>query len=135
MAPVCDRRIGHDGYTMKTKFESVDDYLAAQPEPARGILQQVRASIRKSVPDAEESISYNIPTYKRNGGIIIYFAGWKKHFSLYPATERLVSEFRKELGPYEIEKGTIRFPLQGEAPTKLIERIARFRAREAAAKR
>ena len=112
-------------------FLSVDDYLAAQPEAARITLERVRSAILKAVPDAEESISYNMPTYKRSGAVVIYFAGWKRHFSLYPAGDRLVAEFREELAPYEIEKGTIRFPLSAPAPVKLIGRIAKFRAKEA----
>jgi uncharacterized protein YdhG (YjbR/CyaY superfamily) len=109
---------------------TVDDYIAAQPEPVREILQRVRAAIRKAVPDAEESITYRIPTYKVDGRRVLYFAGWKKHYSLYPATDRLVAAFKEELAPYEISKGTIRCPLTQPVPAKLIERIAKFRAKE-----
>ena len=63
---------------------------------------------------------------------VLYFAGWKQHYSLYPAGARLVAEFQNELAPYEISKGTIRFPLAEPVPVKLITRIARFRAKEAA---
>jgi uncharacterized protein YdhG (YjbR/CyaY superfamily) len=113
-------------------FASVDDYIAAQPEPVQSLLVRVRSAIRKAVPRAEESISYNLPTYKLDGRAMIYFAAWKKHFSIYPASSRLVEEFEDALAPYEVEKGTIRFPLSGPAPVKLIARIAKFRAREAA---
>ena len=114
----------------KTAFTSVDQYIAAQPEEAQAVLQRVRGIIRKAVPGAEEVISYQIPAYRLNGGRVIWFAGWKKHFSLYPATRRLVAEFKKELASYEVGKGTIRFPLSQPVPVKLIERIAKFRARE-----
>ena len=116
----------------KSPFKSVDDYIAARPKAVQGILKRVRNTIRKAVPRAAESISYNIPAYKLNGERVIYFAGWKQHYSLYPAIGRLVAEFKVELAPYEISKGTIRFPLSDPVPVKLIERIAKFRAKEAA---
>ena len=116
----------------KSPFKSVDDYIAAQPKASQSILKRVRSTIRKAVPGAEESISYNIPAYKLNGDRVIYFAGWKQHYSLYPAIGRLVAEFKDDLAPYEISKGTIRFPLSDPVPVKLIERIAKFRAKEVA---
>ncbi|MGA3042177.1 MAG: DUF1801 domain-containing protein [Bryobacteraceae bacterium] len=118
----------------KTDFKSVDEYLAAQPETVRGILGRVRNAIRKAVPRAEETISYKMPTYKLDGDRLLYFAGWKQHYSLYPATERVVAAFQDELAPYEIDKGTIRFPLSQPVPVKLIGRIAAFRAKEVAAR-
>src|SRR5687767_4070473 len=96
----------------KTDFKSVDEYIATHPEVVQAILQRVRTTIRKAVPGAEEVISYQIPAYKLHGGAVIYFAGWKRHFSLYPATGPLVEAFRDDLAPYEVnDKGTIRFPL------------------------
>ena len=109
---------------------SVDDYIDSQPEAVQAILVHVRAAIRRAVPRAEESISYNLPTYKLDGRPLIYFAAWKKHYSIYPATATLIEEFKDELAPYEIEKGTIRFPYSEPAPVNLIARIAKFRARE-----
>ena len=116
----------------KTDFESVDEYIAAHPEDVQPILRRVRSIIRKAVPGAEEAISYQIPTYKRHGGYVIYFAGWKQHYSLYPATDHLVAAFKDDLAPYKVNKGTIRFPLSQPVPVKLIERIAKFLAKEAA---
>ena len=116
----------------KTDFKSVDEYIASYPEDVQAILQRVRRTIRKAVPSAEESISYQIPTYKVRGERVLYFAGWKQHFSLYPATDLLVEAFKDDLAPYTIRKGTIRFPLSRPVPVKLIERIAKFRAKEAA---
>ena len=81
----------------KTDFKSVDDYIATHPPDAQATLQRVRSAIRKAVPGAEEAISYQIPTYKLHGTYVVYFAGWKQHFSLYPAGPRLVAAFRKEL--------------------------------------
>jgi uncharacterized protein YdhG (YjbR/CyaY superfamily) len=120
---------------MKTHFTSVDDYIDAQPDHVRGVLNEVRNIIRKALPKAEELISYQMPLYTLDGQRVLFFAGWKQHYSLYPAGERLVAEFKGELAPYEIRKGTIRFPLSEPVPVKLIERIAKFRAKEASAKR
>lgn len=116
----------------KTSFKSVDEYIALQPETVKGVLQRVRSSIRKALPGAEEVIAYQIPAYKLHGTSVIYFAGWKQHYSLYPATGDVVSAFKDELAPYEISKGTIRFPLSEAVPVKLIERIAKLRAKEVA---
>jgi uncharacterized protein YdhG (YjbR/CyaY superfamily) len=111
-----------------TKFTSVDQYIAALPEEVQAVLQQVRSAIRKALPDADEVISYQIPAYKVRGSTVIHFAGWKQHYSLYPADDDLVAAFKDDLAPYEVTKGTIRFPLSQPVPTTLIERIARFRA-------
>jgi uncharacterized protein YdhG (YjbR/CyaY superfamily) len=116
----------------KTAFKSVDDYLASQPEAAAVVLQRVRSVIRKALPSSEELISYQIPAYKLNGGAVIYFAGWARHYSLYPASDRLIAAFKDDLVGYEINKRTIRFPLTEPVPVKLIERIAKFRAQETA---
>ena len=117
----------------KTDFKSVDEYIAAQPEGARPILKRVRSTIRKAVPGAQEVISYQIPAYKLPAGAVLYFAGWKQHYSLYPAGDRLVSAFKDKLAPYDVNgKGTIRFPLSEPVPVKLIGRIARFREKEVA---
>ncbi len=92
----------------------------------------MRSAIRKAVPGAEEVISYKIPTYKLQGGPVLYFAGWRQHYSLYPASDHVVAAFKDDLAPYEVNKGTIRFPLSQPVPVKLIERIAKFRAKEVA---
>ena len=116
----------------KADFKSVDKYIASQPEAMRSILRRVRSTIRNAVPGAQEVISYNIPAYKLHGGPVLYFAGWKQHYSLYPATGGVVGAFKDELAPYKVSKGTIRFPLSQPVPVKLIGRIAKFRAKEVA---
>jgi uncharacterized protein YdhG (YjbR/CyaY superfamily) len=118
----------------KTDCKSVDQYIASQPKAAQLTLNRVRSTIRKALPKAQEVISYKIPTYKLHGSPVLYFAGWKQHYSLYPATAHLVAAFKKDLAPYELSKGTIRFPLTEPVPVKLIERIAKFRAKEVAKK-
>ncbi len=119
----------------KTKFESVDDYIASQPESVRRALRLVRKTIRAAVPRAEEVISYRIPAYKLPEGPVLYFAGWKQHFSLYPATGSVPAVLKQELASYKISKGTIRFPLSEPVPVKLIARIAKLRAKEVAARK
>jgi len=118
----------------KTDFRSVDEYIASQPEAVRRVLERVRSIIRRAMPGADEVISYQIPTYKLHRRPAIYFAGWKEHYSLYPTTDPLVAAFKDDLARYEISKGTIRFPLSEPVPVKLIESIAKFRAKEAAAR-
>jgi uncharacterized protein YdhG (YjbR/CyaY superfamily) len=110
--------------------QSVDAYIDAQPEPVRATLGQVRSAIRKALPDADETISYGMPTYKLAGKTVLNFAAWKEHYSLYAATDRVVAKFGKKLQSYTIDKGTIRFPLSQPVPVKLIADIAKFRAGE-----
>ena len=112
------------------KFESVDEYIGAQPEAVHDILERVRATILKALPGAEETISYNMPTYTLRGNFIIHFAAWKRHFSIYPASAKLIWSFKKELAIATLIKNTIRFPLTEPVPTALIERITKFRVKE-----
>jgi uncharacterized protein YdhG (YjbR/CyaY superfamily) len=119
-----------------SKPETVDEYIAGFPPDVRAALKTVRATIRKALPGAEEAISYGMPTFRHGGGYTIYFAGWKKHFSLYPVTTRLTERFKKELQGYETSgKGTVRFPLSEPVPVKLVAAMAKFRAKEAAEQR
>src|SRR5688500_7364572 len=111
---------------------NIDAYVAGFPATVQRVLKRVRRTIRKAIPEAEEVISYRMPTYKMYGRPVLYFAGWKEHYSLYPATERIAATFERELAPYEVSKGTIRFPLSEPVPVELIERIALHRAREVA---
>jgi uncharacterized protein YdhG (YjbR/CyaY superfamily) len=115
-------------------FESVDAYIASQPDAVQVILGRVRRAIRKALPGAEEVISYNLPTYKLRGGAVLYFAAWKQHYSIYPAGAALVTEFKNQLAVCKIEGSTLRFSFADAVPVKLIERIAKFRAQEAAAR-
>ena len=116
----------------KKDFTSVDEYIASQPEVVQGVLERVRRTIRKAVPGAEETITYRIPTYKLNGRAVIYFAGWRQHYSLYPSSADVVAAFKDDLAKYEVNKGTIRFPLSEPVPVKLIAGIAKVRAKEVA---
>jgi uncharacterized protein YdhG (YjbR/CyaY superfamily) len=119
--------------TARKRPENIDDYVAAFPPDVQATLQRVRGSIRRALPGAEEAISYGIPAFTLNGRVVIYFAGWKQHYSIYPATARLVAALREQLDPYEVnDKGTIRFPLDAPVPVALVARIAKFRAGESA---
>jgi uncharacterized protein YdhG (YjbR/CyaY superfamily) len=113
------------------KFDSVEEYLAAQPENVRAALEQVRDIFRRALPTDGEAIKYQIIGFRLADGSYLYLAGWKNHYSIYPATPELIAKFKDELEPYEVEKGTIRFPLSKPVPTKLIDRIAKFFAKEA----
>jgi uncharacterized protein YdhG (YjbR/CyaY superfamily) len=115
----------------KTDFRSVSQYIAAQPEAAQSVLELVRSTIRKALPGAEEVISYRMPAYRLGGKTVIYFAGWKRHYSLYPVSAQLVEAFREEVAQYELnDRGTLRFPLSRPVPVRLIADIARLRAQE-----
>jgi uncharacterized protein YdhG (YjbR/CyaY superfamily) len=118
----------------KTDFKTVSEYLSTLDPELKRILTTVRQTIRKAVPKAEEVISYQIPCYKLDGVYVLYFAGFKDHFSLScPPPFTVFEAFAKQLAPYEVTKSAIRFPLDEPVPVKLITAIAKFRAKEALA--
>jgi uncharacterized protein YdhG (YjbR/CyaY superfamily) len=117
----------------KTDYQSVDEYIASQPKDTQRVLRRVRAAVRRGARGTTEVISYQIPAYKLDGRAVIYFAGWKEHYSLYPATQRVLETFASELTGHHVSKGTIRFSLALPIPDKLIERIAKLRTEETAA--
>lgn len=116
----------------KTNFKSVDEYLATKPVALQRSLGRMRRIIRRALPGAEEVISYQIPAYRLNGRVVIYFAGWTEHVSIYPVTGRLVEALGERIKPYVASKGTLRFPLSKPIPERLITRVATLRALEAA---
>src|ERR1700689_25762 len=101
-------------------FESVDEYLAWQPGRIGPIVSEVREAIRSALPNAEETIAYNMPCYKLDGRAIIFFAAWKNHYSVYPASEALVDAFREELTEHKVVKDTIRFSYAKPVPVELL---------------
>lgn len=115
----------------KTSFQSVDEYIASLPPETHATLRRVRATLRKALPRAEEGISYQIPVYKLDGKMVLYFAGYQQHYSIYPATAKLLGAMKKELTPLLHSKATLRFSHQGKFPSALIARIAKLRAEEA----
>lgn len=112
----------------RTPPRNIDAYIAGFPDDMQSILKKIRLTIRKAAPEAEEKISYQIPSFTLHGGLI-YFAAFKKHIGLYPAP-RGAEKFKKELAAYEGGKGTVRFPLDKPIPYGLITRIVKFRANE-----
>ena len=106
--------------------KTVDEYLATFPPETKILLKKIRATIKAAAPQAEEMISYSIAGYKYHG-ILIYFAGFTNHVSMYPAP-RGTEIFKKELSRYKGGKGTVQFPLDKPLPLKLITRIVKFRA-------
>jgi uncharacterized protein YdhG (YjbR/CyaY superfamily) len=114
--------------------KTIDDYLAAVPEPAHSTLQRVRAAIRSALPPgATETISYKIPAF-RHGEIIIWFAAFQNHCSLFP-TGRIIEMFKDNLKPYTLSKGTIQFPTDKPLPTALIKKLIKARLAQIAAKK
>lgn len=113
-------------------YETVDAYIAAFPPEVQVLLRRVRETIRAAVPQATERISYKIPAYAFHG-VLIYFAGYAKHISVYPAP-RGVPAFEPELSRYKGGKGTAQFPLDKPIPYDLVSRIAKHRAKENLAK-
>jgi uncharacterized protein YdhG (YjbR/CyaY superfamily) len=110
-------------------YKTIDDYIGSFPDQTKVILQKIRETIRKVLPDGEETISYQIPCFKLNGKYVIYFAGFAHHVSIYPAP-RGAAEFREELADYKGGKGTVQFPLDKPLPLALIAKIVRFRVKE-----
>lgn len=117
---------------MAPKFQSVDDYIAGQPQGVRETLERVRTAIRKALPEAEESIAYNMPAYKRDGQPVLYFAAWKKHVSLYPVGPRIASALGSELQGAVVEKATAQFPWTAPPSVALVAKIVKLRVKELA---
>ena len=107
--------------------KTVDEYLAAVAEPARSTLKKIRAVIRTAAPaETTEIISYGMPMYKYNG-MLLGFAAYPKHCSLFLATSSLLKMFKEELSRYKTSKGTIRFPPDKPLPASLVKKIVKAR--------
>jgi len=113
---------------METQFKTIDEYIALQPERNILPLEKIRETIREAAPDAEETISYQMPAFKYFG-ILVYFAGFKNHIGLY-ALPSGTESFQKELAGYKMGKGSIQFPLDKPIPYDLIRKIVLFRIEE-----
>jgi uncharacterized protein YdhG (YjbR/CyaY superfamily) len=127
-----ERRARLEDGMVKAGSPAVDAYIAKQPPRVRALLRRVRSVVRKALPGAEETLSYQIPSYRLHRTYVIYFAGWKEHYSLYPVTDRVVARMEGELRLYRVSKGTARFPLDQPVPEKLIARIAKALGQDAA---
>jgi uncharacterized protein YdhG (YjbR/CyaY superfamily) len=95
--------IAHEGDNEEPACDHDRSNLADFPPKTRTVLRKVRTAIRKALPGAEETISYRIPAFKLYGRVVIYFAGWKAHYSLYPVNARLIAELGEETAPYEVK--------------------------------
>lgn len=123
--PKCGREFKNQGqghYCVKPK--TIDEYIALQEKPLRPFLQDIRCTIRAALPDAEERISWSMPTFW-GGKNVIQFAASKRHIGLYPGPEA-VELFQDKLAGYETSKGTIRLPYQEPLPLELIEENAKW---------
>lgn len=113
---------------MDTSYKTTDEYIERLSGVAREKIEELRKIIKSVVPEATEKISYSMPAFDQNG-IIVYFAAFKDHVSLFP-TSSGIEHFAKELEKYKISKGTIQFPIDQPLPRELIERIVKFRLEE-----
>ena len=123
--PKCGREFSkkdQDHYCVKP--QTIDEYIAAQEESVRPRLKQLRSIIHEAIPDAEEKISWSIPTFWKEKNLI-HFASFKKHIGLYPGDEAMVA-FAERLAGFEVNKGMIRLPHDRDLPEKLIADIARW---------
>ena len=111
-----------------TGFKTIDEYIATFPPNIQAILQQIRTAIHEAAPDAEETISYQMPAFKQNG-VLVYFAAFKDHIGFFP-TGSGVEAFKDKISSYKTGKGTLQFPLDKPIPLDLIKEIARFRVSE-----
>jgi uncharacterized protein YdhG (YjbR/CyaY superfamily) len=112
----------------RTAPTTIDEYIANSPKEARAILRKVRAAIRNAAPTAEETISYQMPTFRLKGNLV-HFAAFPNHIGFYP-TPTGIEKFKRELSVYQGGKGSVQFPLDKPIPYDLITKITRFRVRE-----
>lgn len=118
--------------TDQSGYQSIDEYIASFPDGVQAILQQIRTTIQQAAPEAEETISYQMPTFKLHGNLV-HFAGYKQHIGLYP-TPSGIEQFKEELANYKGAKGSVQFPLDQPMPLDLIRRVTEFRVQENQAK-
>lgn len=114
--------------TPKAQFKTIDEYINAFPEAVRATLQSLRQTINEAAPEARETMKYGMPTFTLNGNLV-YFAAWKTHIALYPATATMEATI-PETSPYKTGKGTFHFPLDQPLPLPLIRKIVEFRVKE-----
>jgi uncharacterized protein YdhG (YjbR/CyaY superfamily) len=105
-------------------------YLAAQPTKTRAVLKQIRDAIKSVAPDAVDSFSYRIPGVKLDGKVLVWYAGFTHHTSLYPIGDAIRARYRSELVGYETSKGTVRFPLDKPLPLALVKRLVNARIQQ-----
>ena len=112
----------------KNRVKTIDEYISLFPDDVQKILQEMRLTIRKSAPKAEEAISYQIPTFKLNGNLV-HFAAFKSHIGFYP-TSSGITAFQKELSQFKSSKGAVQFPINKPIPFDLVRKIVKYRVKE-----
>jgi uncharacterized protein YdhG (YjbR/CyaY superfamily) len=112
----------------KNSFKTIDEYIKTFPNDIRKILEQVRQTIKKAAPDANEAISYQIPTFKLNGNLV-HFAAFKNHIGFYPGS-KAIEIFQKDLKSYKSSKGAVQFPIDKPMPLSLIQKIVKHKVKE-----
>jgi uncharacterized protein YdhG (YjbR/CyaY superfamily) len=116
----------------RPQLQSVDAYIADQPDAAQPVLRRIREIVRKALPRAEETFSYGVPTYKEHATYVVSFAGNKQHYSLFPVTDPIAAAYKGDLTPYKVSKGTLRFSYSDPVPVKLIQGVVKVLAAAAA---
>lgn len=114
--------------TKQTPPKNIDEYIAGCPQDVQQVLEKIRMTIQKAAPQAEETISYQMPTFRLNGNLV-HFAAFKNHIGFYP-TPSGIDEFKNELSAYKSAKGSVQFPLDQPIPYGLITKIVKFRVKE-----
>ena len=110
------------------QFTTIDEYIASFPKNIRDILEHLRRAIREAAPDAEETISWRMPTYRLKGNLV-HFAAHKNHVGFYPGPSAIVA-FKKELASFPTSKGAVQFPFDKPIPLALVKKIVRYRVKE-----
>ena len=114
---------------IQTSPSTIDEYIAGFPDHVQVILQKIRATIREAAPEAEETISYKMPTFNLKGRYLIYFSAYRKHIGMYPVPTGN-AKFLEEIAPYQAGKGTLQFLLDKPIPYKLITKVVKLRIKE-----
>ena len=112
----------------KSQYRTIDEYIQTFPKNVQKILQSLRQTIKEVAPEAVETISYQIPTFKLNGNLV-HFAAYKNHIGFYP-TSSAINAFKDKLSQYELSKGTVRFPIDKPIPLDLVKKMVAFRVME-----
>lgn len=119
---------------MGANVQTIDEYLAALPDDQRTALEKLRQTIRSIAPEAEECISYRIPSFRLHGRMLVGFGAAKKHCSFFPLSSTTVAEFQEALRGYDTSTGTIRFAAEKPLPVALVRKLVKARIKENAEK-